>query len=547
MKNRIALLLLFAVFAMASAQEQAVRYEPVWESIKTKEIPDWALDAKFGIYAHWGPYSFVGAWEENQNYPNVGNYYTVGYRGFYKGESSDPRRQGLVRRYGPMNEGHGYIDLCKDFKVEGFDPVQWANLVAESGAKYAGMAVVHHDGYLLWDSELTPLCAGKLGANRDIVAELYTEFEKRGLKTLATFHHARTKGFWNGFANNCNKNPELNGADLVRPEYEKYWWWKGPETFAERRLAFTKEFINKYEPDAIWFDGGGQKDDPNEILAEFFNMGLDANKEVCLHNKWAQFGEELGLYGFERGRGRNNDVNWPFEDDITSSVGPNWSWWHGIRYKKPEDIIRRLCHVTAMGGGLLLSLNPRPDGSFDQAMIDQLKGIGAWLEQNEEAIHGTRPWKILGEGHVDAKELRLYYIYNTVNSRWDIPNPEEKLRYYSEDPSAKMREYSPNVRKFDHTDIRFTTGSSNTLYAIQLHIPDYFGRTYVKSLGHQTQVGSKNMIKSVELLGHGPVEFERTNEELIIQHPPNLPNEIALAFKITVEGELERKLHKGER
>ncbi|VGO18562.1 hypothetical protein SCARR_00615 [Pontiella sulfatireligans] len=524
------LLSILSLTVCVGAAQAVDKYEATQESIMQHEIPDWALDAKFGIYAHWGPYSEIGVWEENQTYPDVGNYYIVGYRGMYDESPDEPRRKAFEAHYGPMSEGHGYLDLCRDFKVEKFDPASWADLVAESGAKYAGMAVVHHDGYLLWDSEVTPYCAGKLGAKRDIVGELFTEFEKRDIKTLATFHHARTKGFWNGYYNRCKKFDSLHGADLTLPENQKYLWWLGQDTFAERRLAITTEFINKYQPDTLWFDGGGAKDTPWEILSTYFNMGLEANKGVVVHNKWAQFGEGLGIYGYERGRDRPEDLAWPFEDDITSSIGPNWSWWHGIRYKTPEHIIRRLTHVTAQGGGLLLSLNVRPDGSFDPELVAQLKGTGAWLKQNGEAIHGTRPWKIHGEGHMTNKENFTYW----TKQRWDIGHPVEK-----------SKSMGPNVDKFDHTDIRFTTGSSDTLYAIQMKIPDYHGKTYIKTLRNETQVGSKNTIKSIELLGHGPVKFERSDEELTIWHPAKLPNQVALAFKITVDGELERQLPTG--
>jgi alpha-L-fucosidase len=177
---------------------------------------------------------------------------------------------------------------------------------------------------------------------------------------------------------------------------------------------------------------------------------------------------------------------------------------------------------VANNGGLLLSLNPRPDGSFDPEMVQQLKDIGKWMHQNDEAIHATRPWKIQGEGHIDEMELR--YLWN---------------------PSMKKRWGTPNVALFDETDIRFTT-KENTLYAIQLGIPED-GITRIRSLSYMNKVGSGNKIESVELLGHGPVEFNRGNEALTIKLPNELPNNVALAFKIQVKGKLERILYQGKR
>jgi len=165
---------------------------------------------------------------------------------------------------------------------------------------------------------------------------------------------------------------------------------------------------------------------------------------------------------------------------------------------------------------LLLSLNPRPDGSFDQEQIELLDGIGGWLAQNGESIYGTRPWKIYAEGHVEP----LFFTQT---------HPET---------GKKSREIQPESGRFDESDIRFTT-EGNTLYAIQLDIPK--GRkTVIKSLALKTKLSGKNRIGSVCLLGHGEVQFRRTENHLEIVLPESLPNEWALAFKIEVEGELEK-------
>ncbi|MDZ8117041.1 alpha-L-fucosidase [Pontiella agarivorans] len=512
-----------AVFILAAVTAGARnQYESSWKSIKTHEIPDWGLDAKFGIYAHWGPYSITGEWEECPP-PNGGNYYTTGYRGIYTIDEWNPQRQAFEKRYGSIKDGNGYYQVAENFTAKGFDPVKWADLVKESGAKYAGTCAVHHDGYLMWDSEITDFCAGKIGAKRDLVGELFAELEKRNIKTIASFHHARTKKFFDGWYNLMTRHADYAGVDLLQPEaQDRYWFMGTKEDFAAKRLAITKEMINKYKPDVIWFDGGAT-DGATEIVSEFLNMGIREHKEVCLHNKDRQFGHAYGVYSYERGYLRPlNLLNHPWEDDETSSISGSWCWWHGINYKPSGDLIKRLCHLVANNGGLLLSLNPRPDGSFDPAMEEQLRGIGRWLKQNDEAIHGTRPWKIQGEGHMDEFELR--YIWSK---------------------SMPYRYATPNVRLFNHTDIRFTT-KGNTLYAIQLGIPRS-GKTLIKSLSNRTKVGSGNEIKSIELLGHGKVTFVRGDEELMIKLPKQLPNHVALVFKIEIEGELERILYQGKR
>lgn len=521
MKKSFFLILLALVSAIGVFSQE--KYKPTWKSIKTHEIPNWALDAKFGIYAHWGPYSIIGSWEENDTYPNGGNYYTTGYQGIYTINKNDPRRKGFEKRYGSIKEGNGYLKLCNDFTSKGFDPVKWANLVQESGAKYAGMCAVHHDGFLMWDSNVTNFCAGKTGAKRDLIGELFYELEKRNIKTIASFHHARTKRFFDGFQKRFSQKSAYKNVDLLQEKYEKEYWFLGTkEHFIKNRLDITKEFITKYKPNVIWFDGGAT-DSPLEILSTFYNTGDRANKEVEVHNKDRQFGDAFGVYSYERGYLRPPSLlHHPWEDDETSSISGSWCWWYGINYKPASDIIKRLCHLVANNGGLLLSLNPRPDGSFDPGMIKQLKGIGKWLKQNDEAIHGSRPWKIQGEGHMDDKELR--YIWSKL----------QQHRYAT-----------PNTSLFKSNDFRFTT-KGNTLYGIQLGIP-INRKAVIKSLSSINKVGSENQILEVQLLGHGKVPFKRTNNGLNITLPENLPNDVALVYKIKIKGELERILYKNKR
>ncbi len=509
---------IFAVLTLALGVEAATaqKYEADWASINAYPVPEWAIDAKFGLYATWGPYALIGSWEDNNTYPTNGNYYTTGYQGIYSKDEYDMRRVTFENRYGSIKDGAGYYDICKDFTVKGFDPVEWAELALESGAKYAGACAVHHDGYLLWDSEVTTLDAMDTGAKRDIIGELFTELEKRGLKTIATFHHARTKHFFGGFVDRFSKDKDYAGLDLLQPDAkEKYWAICSDEEFHERELQITNELINKYKPDVIWFDGGATNNS-KDVIATFLNMGVENKKEVVLHNKDRMFGDDFGLYSYERGYLRPHSLlHHPWEDDETSCVSGSWCWWHGINYKPYSDIIKRLCHLTAINGGLLLSLNVRPDGSFDPEMVAQLKGIGKWMKQNGEAINGTRPWMIQGEGNMD--ELSLRYVWSK---------------------GMQYRYATPNVTMFRSTDFRFTS-TPDAIYALQLGIPSN-GVAKIISMSKKNRVSSEDRIESIELLGHGKVDFVRTDDALIITLPKELPNGIVLAYKIKVKGKISQ-------
>ena len=486
----------------------------VWDPLMAHGVPQWAKDAKFGIYAHWGVYSVSGAWDYAE--PNWGNGYICAYQRFYSTSPKNDMRVQFEKNVGPIAEGSGYKDLAKQFKAEDFDPDFWADLIARSGAKYAGICAIHHDGYAMWDSEVIDYCAGKLGPKRDLLGEILSAIEQRGLKTFTSFHHARTYKHFQGITKRLRQNESMAGADLLDPNLRNLYWFAGDEDcFADIRYRLTREVIDKYQPDVIWFDGGGGKYGTEKVLTDFFNMGEAAGKEVVVHNK-GNFPERFGVYSYENGHARPLYVDWPWEDDTPSATGwCDWPWFKAIEYKQPRDIVVRLCDLVARNGGLLLSMNPRPDGKLDQGQVDLLEGIGSWLEQNGEAIYATVPWKIFAEGNTG----RLEYFQ------------------YKED-GTPSRGIQPDPSRLTWEDVRFTRNGEN-LYATVLGIAPS-GVANLKSLSNQTSISTSNKIKSVELLGHGAVEWDRTDEELKIQLPKELPNQWALSFRITVHGELDK-------
>ncbi|MFR9651636.1 MAG: alpha-L-fucosidase [Rikenellaceae bacterium] len=513
--------LFFIAMVLSLFSVEAKEYTPDWESLRTHKNPTWAEDVKFGVYAHWGPYTETGAWTDNPNI-NWANYYITAYQGIYSTNPNESRKVTFERRFGKIEDGNGYIDLCKKFDASGFDAKKMADLIERSGAKYAGICAVHHDGFAMWDSNVVDFCATKIGPKRDLLGEIMSELKARDIKTIATFHHDRTHSQFQTLQKNLIEKG-IDGVDINDTEKSKDYWFLGSlERFSSIRTAMTIEVIDRYEPDILWFDGGGGKFGTENILAHFFNKAEELGKEVCVHNK-GNFGTNFGVYSYENGAHRPGFVDWPWEDDTPSAVGwCDWPWWYGIKYKSSEEVIVRLVDLVARNGGLLLSMNPRPDGSLDQEQVDLLEGIGAWLRVNGESIYGTRPWVVYAEGHVDPV---FYTEVHPTNGR-------------------KARPIQPDVSKFDATDIRFAA-KGNVLYATQLSIPDG-GQTIIKSLGESQKLSEENEITSIELLGYGKVKFKRESDQLIITLPKSLPNDVALAFKITIKGDLVQRVLEGK-
>lgn len=193
----------------ASCVAASENYEANWESLNRHQPPEWLQDAKYGIYAHWGLYSvpaFGSEWYAKLLYsdqrPDVMGYHRA--------------------TYGSPAE-FGYKDLIPLFTAEKYDPDAWAKLIKYSGAKYAGLAVVHHDGFLLWHSKVNRWNVGEMGPKRDLYGDLVKSLRKEDLKIIATFHLLRAFDW-------MSPPPEKMQIaldekwDLFDPAYSDFYW-----------------------------------------------------------------------------------------------------------------------------------------------------------------------------------------------------------------------------------------------------------------------------------------------------------------------------------
>ncbi|MFY0598128.1 MAG: alpha-L-fucosidase [Cyclobacteriaceae bacterium] len=238
-------LVLSLFFAITSLYSQP--YQPNWESLsKHNESPEWFQNAKLGIYFHWGVYSV----------PAFGNEWYPRWMHF------ENRREykNHVEKYGHPGE-FGYHDFVPMFKAEKFDASAWAELFEKAGARFAGPVAEHHDGFSMWDSEVTPWNAMDKGPKRDITGELATELKSRGIKLITTFHHARNLQRYDSLSEGrkyrSSHYPDFKGMPPGEDDSElNYLYGRIPEAKWNREvwLAKVNEVVDKYQPDIIWFD-----------------------------------------------------------------------------------------------------------------------------------------------------------------------------------------------------------------------------------------------------------------------------------------------------
>lgn len=489
--------LILTVFILIACRQNAdhensnvTRFNPSWESIKTHETPEWFHDAKFGIYFHWGPYSVPA--------------YKTEWYSHYMYDKNHPIHKYHVEKYGPLNE-FGYKDFIPMFTAENFNAEEWVHLFQKAGARFVGPVTEHADGFAMWNSELTEWDAMDKGPKRDIVGEMEKAVRKTNMKFITTFHHQWLWSWYTTWDETTDaSNPEyedLYGPRLDSSEFigsEVMPTFKANEKFAHRWISRLKEVVNKYNPDLVYFDNKLNILDEKyriDFLQYYYNHADKRNQDVVCTYKAKDLPVGAAVLDLERSRMKEKkDFPWLTDDSI------DWGSWCNVQdpdYKSVNRVIDFLVDVVSKNGCVLLNVTPTADGEIPQPVQDRLLEIGQWLEVNGEAIYGTRPFSVYGEGPQEIVEGHLSERQN-------------------KDATAK--------------DIRFTT-NGEILYAIVL---DWPGKMLaINTLGKNSGYLKKE-IQSIECLGSmEKLSWEHYDDGLTINMPQKKSGNHAFSFKIT--------------
>ncbi|HKG50344.1 MAG TPA: alpha-L-fucosidase [Actinomycetales bacterium] len=484
--------------AALQAVDEVVRrgpFDATWESLKKYTPPRWYQDAKFGIFLHWGVYS-VPAFR-NEWYSR--NMYLEG----------TPEYEHHVATYGPHAE-FGYKDFIPDFTMRDFDPEQWASLFRRAGAQFVVPVAEHHDGFAMYDTARSRWKASAMGPGRDVFGDLCEAVRRSWMVPGASSHRAEHWFFMNGGAR--------FDSDVLDPALQDFY---GPaqreetapnEQFLEDWLLRTVELIDAYRPQVLWFDWWIEQPafEPylRRLAAYYYNRAAEWQREVVLNYKWNSFAEGSAVYDIERGTtGEIRPAVWQNDTSVSRTA---WCWVEGHEYKSVAELVAELADVVSKNGVLLLNVGPTAQGTIADPEQRLLEGIGAWLTRNGEAIYGTRPWVVSGEGPT---------------------------------PTAAGSFTDASAPQYTGADMRFTTRTDVTgdyLYAILLRRPDTDVAT-IESFGSGRGLLNR-AIRGVSVLGEaGPVQWELDTSALRVQLPAadtDAAEAVGVVVKVFLEPEV---------
>lgn len=495
-------------------------FMPTWDSLEKYQVPDWFRDAKFGMWAHWGP----------QCEPEAGDWYA---RGMYQEGSWQYKFH--VEKYGHPSK-FGFKDVINIWKADKWNPEELVDLYKNAGAKYFMAMANHHDNLDLYDSKFQPNWnSTKMGPKKDIIAGWEKAARKANLPFAVSVHAAHAWS-WLETSQRADKKGTLAGipydGKLTGLDGKGTWWegldpqelyaqnhplsenssddgaihsqwnWgngvaKPSESYMEKFHDRTIDLINKYNPDLVYFDDTALplwpvSDAGLRVAAHLYNKSLKKNKTVqtVVTGKILDAQQRKAMV-WDIEKGQSNQIE-PLPWQTDTCIG-NWHYDRGVynrkSYKSAKTVIHSLVDVVSKNGNLMLNIPVRGDGSIDELERAIVKEIGIWMKANGDSIYGTRPWKIFGEGPQQESAGAL------------------KAQGFNE---GKGKPYSAE-------DIRFVK-KGKLLYATVMDWPEN-GYVLIKSLGKEMGYYTQN-IKQVKLVSTGEkLQFAQHNKGLEVRFP----------------------------
>jgi alpha-L-fucosidase len=344
------------------------------------ERMEWWRDAKFGMFIHWGPYAVPA--------------------GEYQGNTVNGIAEWIMDKAQiPIEE---YEEYARQFDPQQYDADAWVKLAKDAGMKYIVITSKHHDGFALWDSEVSDYDVMDFAPiKRDLLAELKAACEKHGVKfcvyhSIMDWHHPDAQ---------APHYPDYNDKTKSNPNFQTY-----VDNFLYPQLT---ELVTQYEPHVLWFDGEWIPEWTHENGVALYTYLRKLDPDLIINNR-VDKGRQ-GMQGMNKGSEYLGDFGTPEQEILEGTSNTDWeacmtmndSWGYKSaddNWKSTELLIHHLIDVAAKGGNYLLNVGPTAEGLIPEPSVARLEEIGRWMDINHEAIYATQR---LEEGFEQGEHIRF--------------------------------------------------------------------------------------------------------------------------------------------
>ncbi len=469
-------------------------FKPTDESLQQYKYPEWFRDAKFGMWAHWGP----------QAVPRQGDWYA---KKMYMEGDADYKYH--VAHYGHPSK-FGYKDIIPLWKAERWDPEKLMKLFKKAGARYFVSMASHHDNFFLWNSKIHKWNAVNMGPKKDVVGLWQKAAKKEGLRFGVSEHLAASYN-WFQPSRGADKGGPMAGVpyDGTDPQYEDLYhtkadssdiknWLTNNPAWHKEWFNDVKELIDMYHPDLLYSDSQLPFGEVGRtMLAHYYNQ--DFNNHARVDAVYTCKQPSMGEWAQDVERGVLDSIS-PFPWQTDTSIG-DWYYRTGQKYRSADEIAQLLIDIVSKNGNLLINVVQTPEGDLEPDVLNIVEKIGDWTAANGEGIYATRPWKIYGEGPSTVKENQKKGRFGGLSDSYT---------------------YQP-------TDIRFTT-KGNNVYAFCMAAPTADIR--MVSFGKNSTYADKS-IASVSMLGSNEkMQWKQEDDALVITKPAQLPGWKVSGYRI---------------